>query len=230
MVSTLERGAQRDAPCRVGLKARILKRLAIAALAVLKVADAKVARQIADLLVTFLDKVINSAQHRIGVGDDHGIEVLTIAPAVKHDQVGRRVGKQGVVLLAQLRTHQHDGSRRIGDQALDLRAHDVQVAKVERNKARAHAVATSLTLHALDDRGMEGALVQDGARLARKHKLDALELRRLLIAERLCTLEDDLGGLLAHAALTVERIGHSCRREAGDAADLADTCFGHRSP
>ena len=36
---------------------------------------------------------------------DYGIEVLTIAPAIEHDQVGGSVGKQGVVLLAQLRTH-----------------------------------------------------------------------------------------------------------------------------
>ena len=204
--------------------------MAIAALAVLKVADAKVARQIADLLVTFLDKVVHGAQYRIGVGNDHGIKVLTIAPAVEHDQVGGGVGEQGVVLLAQLGTHQHDSGGRIGDQALDLRAHSVKIAKVERDKARAHAVATRLALHALDDRGMEGALVQDGGRLARKHKLDALELRRLLVAERLRTLQDDLGGLLAHAALAVERVGHGCGRKAGNAADLADACFSHRSP
>lgn len=141
-ISALERGAQRDTPCRIGLEARILKRLAIAALAVLKVADAKVARQIADLLVTFLDKVVHGAQYRIGVGNDHGIKVLTIAPAVEHDQVGGGVGEQGVVLLAQLGTHQHDSGGRIGDQALDLRAHSVKIAKVERDKARAHAVAT----------------------------------------------------------------------------------------
>ena len=91
-------------------------------------------------------------------------------------------------------------------------------------------MATCLALHALDDRGVEGALVQDGARLAREHKLDALELRRLLIAERLRALQDDLGGLLAHAALAVERVGHGCRRKTGDAADLANTCFGHCSP
>ena len=42
-ISALERGAQCDAPCRVGLKARVLKCLAIAALAILKVANAKVA-------------------------------------------------------------------------------------------------------------------------------------------------------------------------------------------
>ena len=189
--------------------------MAIAALAVLKVADAKVARQIADLLVTFLDKVINSAQYRIGVGDDYGVEVLAVAPAIEHNQVGGGVGEQSIVLLAQLGAHQHDGSRRIGDQALDLRVHGVQVAKVERDKARAHTVATSLTLHALDDRRVEGALVQDGARLAREHKLDTLELRRLLVAERLRTFQDDLGGLLAHAALAVERIGHGRGRKAG---------------
>ena len=230
VVGALERGAQGDAPCRVGLKTRVLKRLTVAALAILKVADAQVAGKIADLLVTFLDEMVDGAQHRVGVGDDHGIEVLAVAPAVEHDQVGSGVGKQGVVLLAQLGTHQHDGGRRIGDEALDLRAHGVQVAKVERDKARAHAMATSLTLHALDDRGMEGALVQDGARLAREHKLDALELRRLLIAERLRTLQDDLGGLLAHAALAVERVGHGCGRKTGDTADLADACFSHRSP
>ena len=85
-------------------RGRILKRLAIAALAVLKVADAKVARQIADLLVTFLDKVVHGAQYRIGVGNDHGIKVLTIAPAVEHNQVSGSVGKQGVVFLTQLST------------------------------------------------------------------------------------------------------------------------------
>ena len=180
--------------------------------------------------MTFLDKVVHGTQHRIGVGNDHGIEVLAIAPAVEHDQVGGSVGEQGVVFLAQLGTHQHDGGGRVGDQALDLRTHGVQVAKVERDKARAHAVATRLALHALNNRGMEGALVQDGARLAREHKLDALELRRLLIAERLRALQDDLGGLLAHAALAVERVGHGRRRKTGNAADLANTCFSHCSP
>ena len=194
-------------------RGRILKRLAIAALAVLKVADAKVARQIADLLVTFLDKVVHGAQYRIGVGNDHGIKVLTIAPAVEHNQVSGSVGKQGVVFLTQLSTHQHDSSGRIGDQALDLRTYGVKIAKVERDKARAHAVATRLALHALNNRGVKGALVQDGARLAREHKLDALEPRRLLIAERLRALQDDLGGLLAHAALSVERVGNRRRGE-----------------
>ena len=204
--------------------------MAIAALAILEIADAQVACQVADLLVALLDKVIHGTQHRIGIGNDYSIKVLAIAPAVEHDQVGGGVGEESVVFLTQLGTHQHDGGRRVGDQALDLRAHGVQVAKVERDKARAHAVATRLALHALDDRGMEGALVQDGARLARKHKLDALELRRLLIAKRLRALQDDLGGLLAHAALAVERVGHGCGRKAGNAADLADACFSHRSP
>ena len=44
-------------------------------------------------------------------------------------------------------------------------------------------MAARLALHALDNRRVEGALVQDGARLARKHELDTLELRRLLVAE-----------------------------------------------
>ena len=105
--------------------------MAIAALAILKVADAKIARQIADLLVTLLDKVIHGTQHRIGIGNDHGIEVLAVAPAIEHNQVGGGVSEQGVVLLTQLGAHQHDGGRRVGDQALDLRAHGVQVAKVE---------------------------------------------------------------------------------------------------
>ena len=204
--------------------------MAIAALAILKVADTKIACQIADLPVTLLDKVVHGAQHRIGIGNDYGIKVLAVAPAVEHDQVGGSVGEQGVIFLTQLGTHQHDGGRRVGDQALDLRTHGVQVAKVERDKARAHAVATRLALHALNNRGMEGALVQDGARLAREHKLDALELRRLLIAERLRALQDDFGGLLAHAALAVERVGHGRRRKTGDAADFANTCFGHCSP
>ena len=104
-ISALERGAQRDAPCRIGLEVRILKRLAIAALAILKVADTKIACQIADLPVTLLDKVVHGAQHRIGIGNDYGIKVLTVAPTVEHDQVGGSVGEQGVVLLAQLRTH-----------------------------------------------------------------------------------------------------------------------------
>ena len=77
---------------------------------------------------------------------------------------------------------------------------------------------------------MKGALVQNGARLAREHKLNALELRRLLVAKRLRALQDDLGGLLTHAALAVERVGHGRRRKTGDAADLANTCFGHCSP
>ena len=146
-------------------------------------------------------------------------------------RVGGSAGEQGVVLLAQLGAHQHDGGRRVGDQALDLRAHGVQVAKVERDKARAHAVATRLALHALDDRGMEGALVQDGARLARASTNWMLSsCARLLIAKRLRALQDDLGGLLAHAALAVERVGHGCGRKAGNAADLADACFSHRSP
>ena len=230
VVSALERGAQRDVPCRVGLKARVLERLTVATLAILKVADTQVAGKIADLLVTLLDKMVHRAQHRVGICDDHGIKVLAVAPAIEHDQVGGGVGEQGVVLLAQLGAHQHDGGRRIGDEALDLRAHGIQVAKVERDKARAHAMAARLALHAFDDRGVEGALVQDSARFARKHKLDALELRRLLVAERLRTLEDDLGGLFAHAALAVERVGHGRGRKAGDAADLADTCFGHCSP
>ena len=144
--------------------------------------------------------------------------------------MGGSVGEQGIVFLTQLGTHQHDSGGRIGDQALDLRTHSVQVAKVERDKARAHTVTTRLALHALDNRGMEGALVQNGARLAREHKLNALELRRLLVAKRLCALQDDLGGLLAHAALAVERVGHGRRRKTGDAADLANTCFGHCSP
>ena len=180
--------------------------------------------------MTFLDKVVHGTQHRIGIGNDHGIEVLAVAPAIEHNQVGGGVSEQGVVFLAQFGTHQHDGGGRVGDQALDLRAHGVQVAKVERDKARAHAVATRLALHALDDCGMKGALVQDGACLAREHKLNALELRRLLITERLRALQDDLGGFLAHAALAVERVGHGCGRKTGDAADLADTCFGHCSP
>ena len=79
--------------------------MAIAALAILKVANTKVARQIADLLVAFLDKVVHGAQHRIGVGNDHGVEILAIAPAIEHNQVGGGVSEQGVVLLAQLRTH-----------------------------------------------------------------------------------------------------------------------------
>ena len=79
--------------------------MAIAALAVLKVADTKVARQIADLLVTFLDEVVHGAQHRIGIGNDHGVKVLAVAPAIEHNQVGSGVSEQGVVLLAQLRTH-----------------------------------------------------------------------------------------------------------------------------
>ena len=229
-ISALERGAQRDAPCRIGLKACIFKRLAIAALAVLKIADAKVACQVADLLVALLDKVIHGTQHRIGVGNDYSIKVLAIAPAIEHDQVGGGVGEQSVVFLTQLGAHQHDGGSRVGDKALDLRAHGVQVAKIERNKARTHAVTTRLTLHALDNRRMEGTLIKDGARLAREHKLDALELRRLLVAERLRALENDLGGLLAHAALAIERVRYGRGREAGDSADLADTCFGHRSP
>ena len=204
--------------------------MAIAALAILKVADAKVTCQIADLLVTLLDKVVHGTQHRIGVGNDYGIEVLTIAPAIEHDQVGGGVGKQGVIFLTQLGTHQHDSGGRIGNQTLDLRANGVQVAKVERDKARAHTVTTCLALYALDNRRMEGTLIQNGARLAREHKLNALELRRLLIAQRLRTLQDDLGGLLAYAALAVERVGHGRRRKTGDAADLANTCFGHCSP
>ncbi len=134
-ISALERGAQRDAPRRVGLKARILKRLAIAALAVLKVANAKVTCQVADLLVTFLNKVVHGTQHRIGVGNDHGIEVLAVAPAIEHDQMGGSVGEQGIVFLTQLGTHQHDSGGRIGDQALDLRTHSVQVAKVEQRQS-----------------------------------------------------------------------------------------------
>ena len=67
-------------------------------------------------------------------------------------------------------------------------------------------MTTRLTLHALNHRRMEGALIKDGARLAREHKLNALELRRLLVAERLRALKDDLGGLLAHAALAIERV------------------------
>ena len=133
------------------------------------------------------------------------------------------MANKGVVFLTQLGTHQHDSSGRIGDQALDLRTHGVQVAKVERDKARAHAVATRLALHALNNRGVKGALVQDGARLARKHELDALELRRLLAAERLCALRMTLAVSSLTLRLRLSALD-TVAGETGDAADLANTC------
>ena len=230
LVRGLERRAQDHAPCGIGHKAGVLERLAVTALAILEVADAQLAGEVADLAVTLLDQIVDGAQGRVVVVDDHGIEILAVAPAVEHDQMRRGVREQGEILLAKLGAHKHDGGRGVRDQTLDLRADGIEVREVERHERGAHTVAARLALHALDHGGMERALVEDGARLAREHELDALELRRLLVAERLRALEDDLGGLLAHAAFAVERVRDGRGREAGDSADLADTGLWHGSP
>ena len=64
----------------------------------------------------------------------HGIEVLAVAPAIEHDQMGGSVGEQGIVFLTQLGTHQHDSGGRIGDQALDLRTHAFRSLKSSETK------------------------------------------------------------------------------------------------
>ena len=91
-------------------------------------------------------------------------------------------------------------------------------------------MAARLTLHALDDGGMERAVVHDGARLARNHEFNGIELRGVLVpkdfaTERIFSAVSSLTLRLWLSALETvagEKPGHP--------ADLTNTDLVHRAP
>ena len=177
--------------------------------------------------MTVLDQIVDRAQGRILVGHHHGIEIVLVAPAVEHDDVRRAVTEQAEILLPELRAQKHDGGGRVARNRLDLGPCRIQIGEVDGDEGGAHAVTARLALDALDHRRVERALIDNLAALPRKHERDGVELRTLLIAHILGGLADDAGGLLAHAALAVERVGNRRRGEPRRTADLSNADLGH---
>ena len=221
--------AQGDAELLVEGEPGLVERQAAPALAQGEVADLRLALDVADLAVALLDEVVHGVVGGVLVGDHDRLHEAVLAPAVDHDEGRGGVVEGLVVLLVHLGAEKDDASGRVAAHVPHA-PHGSGVGEVDGDVGGRQPVLLGLPLDAVDDGGVEVALVEDLAALAGDDELDAVEARGALVAKLLRGLQDDLCSLLADAALAVERVGDRGGREPRLAADVPNSDLQNLSP
>ena len=180
--------------------------LAIAALAGLEGLDAEGAPDIADFPVPAGDQVAHGVLRGVDVVYEHAVEGLALAPAVKQDYRAFAVHKGVEVLLEHLRGKENDAAVRVRGYLVNL-LEIVGCGVVEADIDGGKPVFARGLLHALDNGGMEGAVVYYPAVAAELDEFYALEaLGAGEIAQLARHLKNALRRILVDAAFHVERV------------------------
>ena len=192
--------------------------LAVTVLAGLEGLDAEGAADIAYLPVPAGDEVAHGILCGVYVVDEHAVEGLTLTPAVEQYYRALAVHEGVKVLLQHLGCEEDDAAVGVRGQLADL-LEIIRSGVVQTYIYCGKAVFARGLLHALDDRGVEGTVVDYPAVAAELDEFYALEaLGAGEIAQLTRDLKDALRRVLVDAALHVQRIGDCGRRKPSDLA------------
>ena len=159
VVGGVDGGAHHDAPLGVDGQPGLAHGAAVPALAQGEVLDAVVARDVADLAVAVLGQVGDGAEGGVLVLRDHGLEEEPVGPAVHDDERRLRVAEEHVVLLGHLGAQEHDAVAHVVRDLEGLLGRGLAVAELDRGERGLQLELGRHALDALDDAGVERALV-----------------------------------------------------------------------
>ena len=164
------------------------------------------------------DEVAHGVLCGVYVVDEHAVEGLALTPAVEQYYRALAAHEGVKVLLQHLGCEEDDAAVGVRGQLADL-LEIIRRGVVQTYIYCGKAVFARGLLHALDDRGVEGAVVDYPAVAAELDEFYALEaLGAGEIAQLTRDLKDALRRVLVDAALHVQRIGDCGRRKPSDFA------------